>query len=822
MRTAPALVFAVMLTLGAAPPLEAKDCRGETPLPPNLTIVPAAPDVPADVAAFLGEWSGTWTARGQDWECTVLVVEEVYANGYARGVYSVGIAEAPGNWAPTFFRVTGRITDGTLRFNLPVDLPAAVAYRLDVDRLLGTFNGKVAEVIMTRVPDLAVLTCGAAYRAPVAAPGTTRDRLTATELLSPPPEGAGRPIHNDYFLPIGPAGPPRHTLRGILTVPSYTPAPTHLGCDVRTQVFPGFSVAFFTEGGRLVPVLRDVIPGTRVILSRGWAWSEPADGGFSRASFPFVVTDDNTNFTHNAIATFVYDDTRASSLAVQLVQETARWAKVDSADRVPMTYTPGPIADEAAQRAELAAVLKAEVPMRPWSSLGAASALADFDGDTRTEDVSASGLVMDGALYVTGCNTRYGPFPYCRQMRHGVFSVTKSLGAALALLRLAQKYGDGVFDAELTDYLPDGAHAGWNKVTFAQTLGMATAIGDEKPVREPNDIFADENRPKMFEFLGKRSAREKLDLALSYRRYPWDPGEVLRYNSTQTFVLAWAMDAYLKRREGPEANLWDMMRREVFRPIGILDTPLMYTHEPNGALGLPILGYGMYLTVDDTAKLAGLLQAGGRHAGVQILSPTRLADALYRTNPRAGLPTGGINQFGEGRYHLSFWSVPYRTAAGCNVRIPFMAGYGGNVVMLLPNGISAFRFSDGGNLDVDSMVLAGEALRPLCASAATAPPAAAPPPLTAAQIRSDVVGRAYTAGPLWISYAPDGRVYSRSPQGVDVGRWHITADGRFCRTWHASDDGRERCYLIRPTAEGWQLDNPERFTRVRLKRAPAE
>jgi len=85
-----------------------------------------------------------------------------------------------------------------------------------------------------------------------------------------------------------------------------------------------------------------------------------------------------------------------------------------------------------------------------------------------------------------------------------------------------------------------------------------------------------------------------------------------------------------------------------------------------------------------------------------------------------------------------------------------------------------------------------------------------------------VVGRAYTVGPSRITYTPDGHVYSRRPEGVDVGTWRITADGRFCRTWHVSDGGRERCYVVRPTADGWQLDNPERFTRVLLKRAPAE
>ena len=69
------------------------------------------------------------------------------------------------------------------------------------------------------------------------------------------------------------------------------------------------------------------------------------------------------------------------------------------------------------------------------------------------EDISANGLIVDGVVYLRGCNTRYGPYPYCRDMRQGVFSVTKSLGAAVALLRLAQKYGDEVFDLKIKDYV---------------------------------------------------------------------------------------------------------------------------------------------------------------------------------------------------------------------------------------------------------------------------------------------------------------------------------------------------------------------------------
>ena len=99
--------------------------------------------------------------------------------------------------------------------------------------------------------------------------------------------------------------------------------------------------------------------------------------------------------------------------------------------------------------------------------------------------------------------------------------------------------------------------------------------------------------------------------------------------------------------------------------------------------------------------------------------------ALYKTEAR-GLPSGLMNQFGEGRYHLSFWSVPHRTRNGCSFQIPYMAGWGGNLVVLLPNGITAFRLTDGHNWDMEAMVLAGEAIRPFpcpAGSPETPPPA---------------------------------------------------------------------------------------------------
>jgi hypothetical protein len=149
---------------------------------------------------------------------------------------------------------------------------------------------------------------------------------------------------------------------------------------------------------------------------------------------------------------------------------------------------------------------------------------------------------------------------------------------------------------------------------------------------------------------------------------------------------------------------------------------MLHTQEAEGKRGIPHLLHGLYPTIDDVAKLTTLLQQGGQHQGQQLLPAAKLAEALYKTTAM-GLPSRQENRFGEGRYHLSFWSVPYRTATGCLFQIPYMSGFGGNVVLLLPNGISAFRFADGHHYDVDTMVLAGEAVRPFpCAEGAAQTP----------------------------------------------------------------------------------------------------
>jgi hypothetical protein len=259
-----------------------------------------------------------------------------------------------------------------------------------------------------------------------------------------------------------------------------------------------------------------------------------------------------------------------------------------------------------------------------------------------------------------------------------------------------------------------------------------------------------------------------------------------------------------------------MVVAEVLRPIGIFHAPMMHTQEADGGRGIPILAEGLYPTIDDVAKLTALLQHGGQHQGQHILHVGKLAEALYKTHAM-GLPSRQENRFGEGRYHLSFWSVPYRTSNGCFFQIPYMAGYGGNLVVLLPNGITAFRFADGHHDDVDPMVLAGEAIRPFPCPAGSSEAPAVRQPLTASAMRVELPGSTFYTGPMNIFIAADGVLYGTvkgGPDGVseqDVGTWHITPEGQWCRTWRWWDNRRERCHLVYREGETFELSVTDRF-----------
>jgi CubicO group peptidase (beta-lactamase class C family) len=280
-------------------------------------------------------------------------------------------------------------------------------------------------------------------------------------------------------------------------------------------------------------------------------------------------------------------------------------------------------------------------------------------------------------------------------MHHAGMSISKSIGAGIGMLWLAQKYGDQVFDLRIADYLEVTAdHDGWEEVTFGDVLNMATGVGDFSPTERPFAPTANETGDNYVQFYMAETTAEKLRFAFALDNYPWGPGEIFRYTSSQTFILSAAMDAYLKSQEGPNAHLWERLRKEVFEPIGVYHLTMIHVPDGTDGPGIPLMASGLRYTVDDVGKIVTLLQNGGQHNGEQLLSPTKLAEALYRTGEVIGLPSGKTFAYGDQGYHYSFWSIAYQTQNGRYFQIPFMSGAGGNTIFLAPNGISTFVFTD--------------------------------------------------------------------------------------------------------------------------------
>ena len=538
-----------------------------------------------------------------------------------------------------------------------------------------------------------------------------RDRLTVSEMFGEDDLGQG-PVDNRYFVPMGQFGPAKHDLSATLIIPEEA--------RFRFGAFPDAAVNIFRSGNRLIPATRDIIRGGgkagvwNLIFSPGRVWSEPGDGGFSRASFPFVLAHTVWNEAHNGIATFLYDDTTVSPLVFQIVQETSPIRRLDAWGRLPISLQRGWIENRDRIADEYAREIQERLPVRRISSL--ATDFGDHGQDAlngwpQAWNESVSGLVINGVIYVGTCQTRFGPYPFCDEMRHGVFSMTKSLGALLAMLRLAQKYGDGIFEMRIKDYVEVSAsHAGWNEVTFADALNMATGIGDG-PVK-PTRVFEDGDALYR-EFMFQPSARDKLATAFSGNNYPWGPGQAVRYRSIDTFVLAAAMDGFLKSREGPHANIWDLVRVEVLHPIGVFHAPMMHTVEPDGGRGIPILGEGIFPTFHDIAKIALLFQSAGKYHGEQLLSATKLREALYQIEIRGLQIPANISPLAGSSYHMSFWHAPM-VLGQCSVNVARMLGWGRNMALLMPSGMVAFFVQDGYSKVEQELASAANALRPEC------------------------------------------------------------------------------------------------------------
>ena len=154
----PRASLAVLLLAGCATTVA-------VPLPPTVRIVPPAPTLPREVAAFSGKWVGAWVPdrdvatgpRAGQRRDHILVVEEVTA-AEATVIYALGTGaglELTPDVRPVWFRTKGRFVGGALTLVFPA-IGARASYRMRPDGTLDATQereGRVFRARMARAPE---------------------------------------------------------------------------------------------------------------------------------------------------------------------------------------------------------------------------------------------------------------------------------------------------------------------------------------------------------------------------------------------------------------------------------------------------------------------------------------------------------------------------------------------------------------------------------------------------------------------------------------------------------------------------------------------
>ena len=493
------------------------------------------------------------------------------------------------------------------------------------------------------------------------------------------------------------------------------------GRDAR--LLPGAMLEFFTAGGVLVPVQRgEMVRETavvkvpsywRIIPQFGRVWREKGDGVWARAAFPLMLVNDTENHAHQGLATFLYKDGAVSALRFQFVQQTAPYLlrpHFVGWGAASVELTRGDSGQLEARRAAAAAELAARLPARPWAELVRElppGTLDGFGGPLYAKWMVEAALVRGGILYYQDSPTPYGAYPYPLEMRFGVRSIMKSVGAPLALLRLAEVYGPYVLTLRIGDYVP-GLDPKYNRVRFIDAASMASGIGGTGTFKtNPNDMYDGYLEGNYDAWYTAPSREEKIrQIAANTRPYPWEPGAVVRYRDQDFYLLGAALDGFLKSMRGPRADLWEMLKEEVFAPIGIRHAPAVRTREAGARDGLIWLSAGYYPTLDDLAKIALLYQDRGAHGGVQILhrrlTEDLLAarDALVKTGDASiGRCAPGVECGTEGLYRMGFHFTPYvGSLSHRKYDLPTSEGFGGNELILYPNDLVSIRIAKAAGL----------------------------------------------------------------------------------------------------------------------------
>lgn len=482
---------------------------------------------------------------------------------------------------------------------------------------------------------------------------------------------------------------------------------------------PTFELDFLQSGDRILPTKRGLVRTRNkawdIIVDVGRVWQEAGDGEYSRAAIPFALQERNANCTHNGVMTFLYNAAGGiTHAAYQISAETCAYFQYDMWGLAQMHYAPGAVSNAGHTLEAYTSEVTDRLPTKPFSSLQKDHPKLDISKFAAPEDISPDhlttyGAVIDGIHYRADCQTRQGAYPFCDEMALPSYSTSKSTFAGLALMRLELLY-PGASRALIADYVPECAAAGWEDVTFGHALDMATGRYNRSGGE------ADENAAVRDGFFTDPNHAEKIARACTMFPRKKAPGQTWVYHTTDHYVLGTAIQAFLKERAGPDADIYDTLLVEpVWSALGL--SPVAgKTRRTRGAVNQPYVGWGLTYLADDLAKLARFFSVeDGIKNGEALIDLKALASAMQERGDDIGLPAPGKGL----RYNNGVWALDAAPFVGCKrpLWVPFMSGFGGLSVVMMPNDIIYYYISDNYEFAWASAVKAANEYRPMCVNA---------------------------------------------------------------------------------------------------------
>ncbi len=469
------------------------------------------------------------------------------------------------------------------------------------------------------------------------------------------------------------------------------------------EVLPDFEVT--VQRGADAHILHAVEPwftATTSALQRWWIipgagrlWSEPMEDGEDviRVAMPITLVEARANCSFHGMMTALYNTKNKtfSDSYYQISQETCLYFKASMWGWLQTDFEPTESLTvmEQGWHGESVAARQTRLEVKPLSEMDALGVRTEtFLNGLNAEHITAHGVLLDGVHYRGRCMTRDGEFPWCEELVVPSYSIAKSLIAGLAYITL--KHNVPALDAVTMGAHLNDISSGWSDVSVGNLLDMRSGH------YESAEYMVDEAGETMSRFFLASTDSERLASALSFERGEGEAPWV--YHTSDTLLAVRTMQAITQARFGQELMPW--LVQQVFEPLTLSMTSRMaylFTYHEDSGEQQHLGGYGSFWHVDDVLRLVQDLVVQAKNTESVRYDRDALLGVLQRREGQgARAHSESVHVVGNVYYYKGFWAMEVHEEEGfpCDAVIPFMSGFGGLTVAILPHNAVYYIMGD--------------------------------------------------------------------------------------------------------------------------------